>query len=60
MTRNRYNKVTYLTRDNMWESDKNTRKYHTQESQEDSPFPTGDHMAAKNRQFCIIKTIMKH
>ena len=34
----------------MWESDKNTRKHHTQESQEVSPFPAGDHKAARNRQ----------
>ena len=27
----------------MWESDKNSRKHHIQESQEVSPFPAGDH-----------------
>ena len=30
--RNRYNQVPHLTRDSMWESDKNTRKHNTQES----------------------------
>ena len=30
----------------MWESDKNTRKHHIQESQEVSPFAAGDHKAA--------------
>ena len=34
----------------MWEGDKHTRKHHIQESQEVSPFPTGDHKAARNRQ----------
>ena len=38
--RNRYNLVPHLTQDNEWESDKNTRKYHIQESQEAKPFPT--------------------
>ena len=27
--RNRYNQVPHLTRDTIWESDKNTRKHHT-------------------------------
>ena len=30
------------------ESDKSTRKHHIQESQEVSPFPTGDHKAARS------------
>ena len=34
------------THDTTWESDKNTIKHHIQESQEASPFPTGDHKAA--------------
>ena len=29
-------------KDTIWESDKNTRKHHTQESQEVGPFPAGD------------------
>ena len=53
--RNRYNQVPHLTRDTIWESDKNTRKYHTKESQEVSLFPAGDHKAARNRQDSIIK-----
>ena len=32
----------HLTRDTKWESDKNTRKHHSQESQEVSSFPAGD------------------
>ena len=48
--RNRYNQVPHLTRDTAWESDKNTGKYHTQESQEVCPFPVGDHKAARNKQ----------
>ena len=30
--RNRYNQVPHLTRETIWESDKNTRKHHTQEN----------------------------
>ena len=48
--RNRYNQVPHLTQDTIWESDKDTRKHHTRESQEVSPFPAGDHKAARNRQ----------
>ena len=33
----------------VWESDKNNKKHHIQGSQEVSPFPTGDHKAARNR-----------
>ena len=46
--RDRYNQVPHLTKDTTWESDKDTRKYHTQESQEVSTFPGGDHKAATN------------
>ena len=42
--RNRYNQVLQLTQDTMWESDKTKKTHHTQESQEISPFPAGDHM----------------
>ena len=42
---NRYDQVRQLTLDTVWESDKNTRK---QGSQEVSPFPTGNHKAARN------------
>ena len=48
--RNRYNQIPHLTKDTIWESDKYTRKHHTQESQVVSPFPAGDHKAAMNRQ----------
>ena len=44
--RNQYNQVPHLTWDTIWESDKNSRKHHTQENQEVSPFPEGDHKAA--------------
>ena len=54
MIRNRYNRPK--TR----ESDKNTRKHHTQERQDVSPFPAGDHKAARKRQGSIIKTNVKH
>ena len=48
--RNRYNHIAHLTQDTLWESDKITREHQTQESQEVSPFPAGDHKAARNRQ----------
>ena len=48
-----------MTQDIIWEgSDKNTRKYHIQESQEVSPFPTGDHKAAR-KQTHITKSTIK-
>ena len=46
-----YYQVSHLTRYATWESDSNTRKYHIQERQEVSPFPAGDHKAARNRQY---------
>ena len=46
--RNRCNQVPYLTQNTIRESDKNTRKYNIQESQEVSPFTAGDHKAARN------------
>ena len=57
MIGNQYNQVPHLTRDTKWEfqSDKNTRKHRTQESQEVSPFPTCDHKAERNRHNGIIK-----
>ena len=57
--RNRYNQKPHLTRDTILESDKYTRKHHTQNSQEVSPFPAGDHNAAGNRQDSKI-TNVKH
>ena len=60
MIRKRYNQVPHLTRDTIWESDQNTRNHHTQESQEVSPFPAGDHKAAWNRQDSITKKNTNH
>ena len=54
--RNRYNQVPRLTKDIVWESNKNTRKHHTHESQEVSPFPSGDQKVAKNRHGSMAKT----
>ena len=34
----------------MWESEKNTRKQHIQDSQEVSPFPAGGQKAASTRR----------
>ena len=47
--RNRYNQVPHLTRDTIWKSDINTRKHHTQERQEVSPFQAGNQKAAKEQ-----------
>ena len=51
-----YNQVPHLTQDTKWESDKNTRKHHIQESKWVSPFPTGGHKAATNRHLVLAKT----
>ena len=48
--RNRYNQVPHLTQDTTRESDKNTIKQYTQESQDVSHLPVGDHKAAMNIQ----------
>ena len=50
---NWYNQVPHLTKDTIWETDKNTSKHHIQESQEVSPFPAGDHKATmtQTRQY---------
>ena len=53
-------KVPHLTHDNVWESDKNTRKLHIQESQEVSPLTTGDHKTASNRNDIMAKTNTKN
>ena len=55
--RNQYNQAQHLTQD-IWESDKNTIKHHIRKSQEVSPFPAGDHMAAMKIQENLIN--MKH
>ena len=52
--------IKYLTQDTVWESDKNTRKHHTQESKEVNLFPAGDHKAARNRQDSMPKTKKIH
>ena len=48
--RNRYNQAPRLTKDTTWESDKNTSKHHTQDSQVVSHFSAGEHKATINRQ----------
>ena len=49
-SRNQYNQVPQLTKDTTWENDK-TQLNITNESQEVSPFPAGDHKAAmKNKK----------
>ena len=55
-TRNLYNQVPHLTQDTTQESDKTTIKHHTQESQEVSPFPVGDHKAAMYLQESMTNT----
>ena len=50
------NQIPHLPRDIKWESDKNTIKYPTQESQEANPFTAGDHKAAKNSQESVTDT----
>ena len=57
--RNRYNQVPHLTRDTTWESDK-TQFSITNKSQEDSPFPAGDHNIATNRRESMTNTGHKH
>ena len=51
-----YNQLPHLIQDTIWETNKNTRKHHTQERQEVSPLPAADRKAATNRQDNIIKT----
>ena len=48
--RNRYSQVQCLTLNTLWENDKNTRIHTEQEREEVSPFPAGEHQAARNRQ----------
>ena len=47
--RNRYNQVPHLTQDTNWKVT-NSQLYTTNESQEVSPFPAGDHKAQINRR----------
>ena len=53
--RNRYNPITHLAQDTVWESVRNTRKHHIQEIQEVSHFPTVDLKAARKRHHSIAK-----
>ena len=53
--RNRYNQVPHLSQDTKWESNKITITI-TNNSQEVSPFPSGDHKAATNRRESMINT----
>ena len=60
--RNRYNQVSHLTQDNNWKVT-NSQLDTTNESQEVSPFPGGDHKAHINRRaqrHCKQKTEQKH
>ena len=47
--------IDTIKEDTTWESDKNTKKHHTQESQDVSSFPAGNHKAAMNRQESMTK-----
>ena len=47
--RNRYNQIPHLTQDTNWKVT-NSQLYITNESQEVSPFPEGDHNAQINRR----------
>ena len=58
--RKRFNQIPHLALDTILESDKNIRKRHIQESQEVIPFPTGDHKAARNRQYSITNKHETH
>ena len=49
MIRNRYNQVQYLAQDTIRESEK-TQLNITNKRREVSPFPAGDHKAAKDRR----------
>ena len=53
--KNRYNQVTHLTQDTIWESDENISKHHIQERQEVRYFPTGDLNATSNRDGSMAK-----
>ena len=53
-------RVPHLTRDTRWESDKNARKHHKQESHEVSFSPEGDHKAARNIYDGKRKTNVKY
>ena len=48
-----------MTKDTTGGGAKTTIKHHTQESQEVSPFPAGDHKATINRQESMTNTKQK-
>ena len=48
--RNRYNEFSHLTQDTTWASDKKTQLNITNEKQEVSRFPAGDHKAAPDEK----------
>ena len=54
--RNRNNQIPHLTQGITWESDKNIRKHHIQESQDVSPLPAADQNATMNRQESMSNT----
>ena len=56
---NPYNQVSNLTQDTTWESDKNTINT-TNESQEVSPFPAGDHKAAASVSALSTSSFQNH
>ena len=58
-TRNRYDQVPQLTQDITWESGKNTRTHHIQETQEVITFQAGDDKAAMSRLESITNTKRK-
>ena len=53
--RNQYNQAPHLTQDITWESDK-TQLNIKNESHVTSPFPAGDHKAARNRRESMTNT----
>ena len=55
----RYNQVPHLTQVTTWENNKNTINI-TNKSQEVSPFPAVDHMAAMNRRESMRNTRLKN
>ena len=55
-----YNQAPHLTKDTTWESSKITIKHHTQESQEVSPFPAGDHKQTRKQKHETQITNMIH
>ena len=58
--RHRYNQVPHLTQETTWNSDKNTRKHHIQESEEVSPFPACGTLFLRRigRKSCIIHELL--